>query len=115
MDVWATGCVFFELARLAPLFPGHNEIDQIDKIHRLMGTPPPEILSKFKRSRTMSFNFPQRARDQDLLDKLLENLPPEGVDLFMKLLEYDPSARITMEQALHHSYITKLMFAIWIV
>ncbi|XP_075246183.1 uncharacterized protein LOC142339797 isoform X2 [Convolutriloba macropyga] len=109
MDVWAVGCVFFELNRLAPLFPGHNEIDQIDKIHRLMGTPPPELLAKFKRSRTMSFNFPQRARDQDLLDKLLENVPQEGVDLFTRLLTYDPEARITMEDALHHLYITKLI------
>ena len=60
-------------------------------------------------SRTMSFNFPQRARDQELLDKLLENVQGEGVDLFMRLLEYDPHQRLTMDEALNHLYITKLM------
>ena len=33
-----------------PLFPGQNEMDQIQKIHNVLGTPSPELLaSKFKR------------------------------------------------------------------
>ena len=33
---------------LRPLFPGSNEIDQIDKIHDILGTPEANILEKFK-------------------------------------------------------------------
>jgi len=39
MDVWGVGCVFFEILSLQPLFPGKTEIDQIDKIHKILGTP----------------------------------------------------------------------------
>lgn len=33
---------------LQPLFPGANELDQISKIHDVMGTPPTKTLTKFK-------------------------------------------------------------------
>lgn len=39
MDIWGVGCVFFEMLSLFPLFPGNNELDQINKIHNIMGTP----------------------------------------------------------------------------
>lgn len=47
MDIWGVGCVFFEVLSLFPLFPGDNELDQIHKIHNIIGTPPPEILENF--------------------------------------------------------------------
>ena len=32
MDLWAAGCVMYELSTLKPLFPGSNELDQVDKL-----------------------------------------------------------------------------------
>jgi serine/threonine protein kinase len=49
MDMWGVGCVFFEVMSLFPLFPGTNELDQIQKIHNIVGTPPPDLLAKIKR------------------------------------------------------------------
>ncbi|KAJ8667368.1 hypothetical protein QAD02_009030 [Eretmocerus hayati] len=49
MDVWAAGCVFYELLTLDPLFPGENEVDQISKIHGILGTPHPRLVAKFRR------------------------------------------------------------------
>lgn len=40
MDTWSVGCVFFEIATLRPLFPGTNEVDQLDKIHNIIGVSP---------------------------------------------------------------------------
>eukprot|EP00079_Xenopus_tropicalis_P029025 XP_012824095.1 PREDICTED: MAPK/MAK/MRK overlapping kinase isoform X3 [Xenopus tropicalis] len=48
MDIWSAGCVFFEIASLHPLFPGSNELDQISKIHDVIGTPDQALLQKFK-------------------------------------------------------------------
>ena len=39
MDIWGLGCVFFEMLTLFPLFPGDNEIDQVNKIHNILGSP----------------------------------------------------------------------------
>lgn len=33
---------------LQPLFPGANELDQISRIHDVMGSPPEKTLTKFK-------------------------------------------------------------------
>jgi len=47
MDMWGIGCVFFEVVSLFPLFPGTNELDQVAKIHNIIGTPSPELLVRF--------------------------------------------------------------------
>lgn len=49
MDIWGAGCVFFEVLSLFPLFPGNNELDQINKIHNIMGTPNQELLDHFQK------------------------------------------------------------------
>mmetsp|Transcript_14604 Transcript_14604/g.51980 ORF Transcript_14604/g.51980 Transcript_14604/m.51980 type:complete len:286 (-) Transcript_14604:683-1540(-) len=36
MDIWGAGCVFFEISSLYPLFPGTNELDQINRIHKVL-------------------------------------------------------------------------------
>lgn len=38
-DIFALGCIMAELYLQKPLFPGSNEIDQIDKIFQVLGTP----------------------------------------------------------------------------
>ncbi|XP_044630286.1 MAPK/MAK/MRK overlapping kinase isoform X7 [Equus asinus] len=48
MDLWSAGCVFYEITSLQPLFPGANELDQISKIHEVIGTPAEKTLTKFK-------------------------------------------------------------------
>jgi renal tumor antigen len=49
MDIWGAGCVFFEVLSLFPLFPGNNELDQINKIHNILGTPPQEMIENFQK------------------------------------------------------------------
>ena len=46
MDMWGVGCVFFEVLSLYPLFPGTNELDQVTKIHQILGTPTPEVRAR---------------------------------------------------------------------
>lgn len=49
MDIWGVGCVMFEILSLFPLFPGNDEIDQVNKVHNILGTPPQEILDGFQK------------------------------------------------------------------
>lgn len=39
VDVFAFGCIAAELYNLAPLFPGNNDMDQLNKIVKALGTP----------------------------------------------------------------------------
>jgi renal tumor antigen len=60
MDIWSIGCVMYEIMTLHPLFPGKNEVDQIHKIHHILGTPDAKILERFKAHATaIDFNFPE--------------------------------------------------------
>ena len=47
MDLWGAGCVLFEIISLFPLFPGNDEVDQVHKIHNILGSPPQELLDNF--------------------------------------------------------------------
>ncbi|XP_041353049.1 MAPK/MAK/MRK overlapping kinase-like isoform X1 [Gigantopelta aegis] len=106
MDIWSVGCVFFEILSLHPLFPGSNEVDQIAKIHDIMGTPDPSILNKLKRSRGMSFNFP--AKKGSGIERLLPNVSQEAVELIYLMCTYDPDERITAKEAVRHHYFKEL-------
>jgi renal tumor antigen len=59
MDMWGFGCVLFEVISLFPLFPGNDEVDQVHKIHNILGSPEKSLLDNFQKYAThMEFNFP---------------------------------------------------------
>ncbi|XP_056282402.1 MAPK/MAK/MRK overlapping kinase-like isoform X1 [Pseudoliparis swirei] len=102
MDMWSAGCVFFEIMSLRPLFPGTNELDQVAKIHDVLGTPDLSILQKLKQSRALHFNFPPKKGSG--ISRLVPHCPPPALSLLYQMLAYDPDERITAETALRHTY-----------
>ncbi|XP_069772513.1 MAPK/MAK/MRK overlapping kinase-like isoform X3 [Narcine bancroftii] len=109
MDIWSTGCVFYEITSLQPLFPGSNEVDQITKIHEVIGTPNTETLRKFKQTRAMSFDFPKKKGTG--ISRLIPQSPSETILLMHAMMEYDPEERITAKHALQHPYFHELRLA----
>lgn len=39
VDLWSVGCIFGEMIFGRQMFMGENEVDQLDKIFSIMGTP----------------------------------------------------------------------------
>lgn len=96
MDMWGVGCVFFEIVSLFPLFPGNNELDQIQKIHKVLGTPPQQVMEKMKRrSQHADFNFPPQ--DGSGIARLIPHASPACVELLNKLLAYNPEDRLGLQ------------------
>ncbi|KAM6461351.1 MAPK/MAK/MRK overlapping kinase isoform 4-T7 [Liasis olivaceus] len=98
MDIWSAGCVFYEIASFHPLFPGSNELDQISKIHDIIGTPPKKILNKFK----------QKGKG---ISPFMPNLSNKSLTLMYAMIQYDPDERICAHEALQHPYFRELRLA----
>ncbi|XP_078133111.1 MAPK/MAK/MRK overlapping kinase isoform X1 [Sander vitreus] len=109
MDLWSAGCVFFEIMSLNPLFPGTNELDQVAKIHDVLGTPDESILQKFKQVRAMHFTFPPKKGSG--ISRLVPHCPAPALSLLYQMLAYDPDERITAETALRHTYFREIRLA----
>eukprot|EP01031_Cornospumella_fuschlensis_P050206 gene50206-61436_t len=102
--MWGAGCVMFEITSLYPLFPGSNEIDQVNRIHKVLGTPTQELLGRFKAKGAshISFDFPPQKGIG--IQQLVPHASPDSVDLMVKLLKYDAAERISAKEAMRHAY-----------
>jgi len=109
MDLWGVGCVFFEITSLYPLFPGTNELDQINRVHQILGTPPEKVMQKFKQKGAAHLDFNYPSLKPTGIAKLIPHAPPDAVDLMQKLLAYDPDDRISAKEALRHNWFADLV------
>ena len=128
VDMWSLGCILAELVLGYPLLPGHSEDDQLALIIELLGLPPHHILAVSTRSSrfiSVSTGYPryclpparsdpsitQRGNpaSRDLAMVLSKCLRREQdvamVDFIRRCLDWDPSTRLTPDQALRHSWI----------
>ncbi|KAL3501048.1 hypothetical protein ACH5RR_035497 [Cinchona calisaya] len=114
IDMWSLGCIMAELLGKVPLFNGKTEIDQLDKIFKILGTPNETIWPGFSKLPGVKVNFSKHKYNQ-----LRTKFPPTsftgspvlsdaGFDLLNRLLTYDPEKRITAEAALDHEWFREV-------
>lgn len=91
IDVWSIGCILGELLMMEPLFPGKSEVDELNKIFKLLGTPSEKIWPGYKELpgvRSMKFiDFPVSKLREKFPERMLSD---HGLDLMKGLLTYDP-------------------------
>eukprot|EP00096_Caligus_rogercresseyi_P014567 TRINITY_DN7078_c0_g1_i1.p1 TRINITY_DN7078_c0_g1~~TRINITY_DN7078_c0_g1_i1.p1 ORF type:complete len:361 (-),score=86.65 TRINITY_DN7078_c0_g1_i1:411-1493(-) len=105
VDVWAVGCIFAELFILRKaLFPGEYEMDQLNRIFDVIGTPSAEEWPE--NAAVTRSNF--RSRTVKDLQDIVPEIDDEGADLLKKTLLFDPHKRITVSDALLHPYFDDL-------
>ena len=102
MDIWGVGCVFYEILTLEPLFPGDDEIDQVNKINYIMGSPSEELFEKFVKNSAHRSEFNFEYQKGVGIYKYLSHVSRDIVDLINKMLIYDPDLRPTARECLNH-------------
>ena len=109
MDIWAAGCVLFEVISLYPLFPGTDELDTINRIHKILGSPPQQFLNNLvlqgKASAHMNFDFPSQKGVG--IGHLIPQAPPDCVDLLTRSLRYELKDRISARGSINHPYFSE--------
>ncbi|CAH0522131.1 unnamed protein product [Peronospora belbahrii] len=107
VDVWSIGCIFGELLLGKPILQGKTEIEQLQLTFGFCGMPTEETWPGF-------FKLPG-AENFQIDDKYVcplrdrfTNFPPHAVDLLEKLLQLDPTKRITAADAMDHDYFWRV-------
>ncbi|KAG0255506.1 cyclin-dependent protein kinase [Actinomortierella ambigua] len=117
IDIWAIGCIFAELITLRPIFKGEEakvenkktvpfQKSQLQKIFEILGSPTkdrwPTVDEQPEYQGLSAFRqYPNALRG------IYQSWPyksEQGCNLLSAMLEYDPSRRITADEALNHPY-----------
>ena len=109
MDIWGLGCVFFELLTLVPLFPGDDEIDEVNKINYILGSPSEELFQKFIKNSVHGNDVKYEYQKGIGIQRFLTHVSPQCIDLINKMLVYDPDKRLTAKQCLNHECFKDLV------
>ncbi|NP_001311985.1 mitogen-activated protein kinase homolog MMK2-like [Nicotiana tabacum] len=108
IDVWSVGCILGEIMTREPLFPGKDYGHQLRLITELLGSPDDASL-RFLRSdnaRRYVQLLPQYPKQQ--FSARFPNMSPLAIDLLEKMLVFDPTGRITVDEALCHPFLSSL-------
>jgi serine/threonine protein kinase len=106
IDIWSMGCVLAELLLGQPLFPGESGVDQLVEIIKVLGTPTREQIQAMNEHYT-EFKFPQiKAHPWNRVFR--SRTPPEAIDLVSRILQYDPTSRVSPLEACAHPFFDEL-------
>ncbi|OWR47536.1 cdc2-related kinase [Danaus plexippus plexippus] len=103
LDMWAAGCILGELLANKPLLPGRTEIEQLELIVDLLGTPSDAIWPEFSALPALQ-NFTLKQQPYNNLKQKFPWLSAAGLRLLNFLFMYDPNKRATAEECLQSSY-----------
>lgn len=107
VDMWSIGCILAELIIKQPLFAGDSEIDQVFKVFKLLGTPNNDVWPGVTRLPDFQASFPQwdiKPPSQHATFSSKPSATTDVKDMLDKLLVYNPTGRLTAEEALNREF-----------
>ena len=106
IDVWSAGCIMAEMISGVPLFRGRDNNDQLMQIIRILGTPDEHTIKRILQESPEIQYRPLPRLPKVPFQTLFPKVHPLAIDLLEKLLQFDPSQRLSADEALRHPYFT---------
>ncbi|SCU90106.1 LANO_0D07602g1_1 [Lachancea nothofagi CBS 11611] len=107
VDMWGCGCLLVELFQKVAIFQGTNEVEQLNAIFAIMGTPSVEQWPNLFNMPWFFMMIPQQGlKYEPKFSELYQDVLPTSaaVDLAKGLLLYDEDKRLSAQEALRHQY-----------
>lgn len=108
IDIWSVGCILAELLGRRPIFKGSDYVDQLNQILYYIGTPSETMLRRVASPRAQQYIRSLPFKAPVPFEQLYPQATPLAIDMLRRLLSFDPSQRITCDEALEHPYL-----AVW--
>ncbi|KAJ1723421.1 kinase subunit of RNA polymerase II carboxy-terminal domain kinase I [Coemansia erecta] len=107
VDIWSLGCVLIELFMKKPIFQGQNDIDQLEQIFKILGTPSPSIWESFSKLPWACYMTPNTRYSENLREMLGTKMTAGAVDLISWMISLDPAARPSAKRCLEHRHFVE--------
>ena len=108
VDIWSIGCILAELLGRQPLFPADNNLDELQKIISVLGSPSDNDLDFITDQKIKTFVSRLAKRTKQSFNLMFSNANPVALDLLGKMLTFSPKKRYTVEQCISHPYFEGL-------
>ncbi|XP_023689732.1 dual specificity protein kinase CLK4-like isoform X2 [Paramormyrops kingsleyae] len=120
-DVWSLGCIFLEYYLGVTVFQTHDSKEHLAMMERVLGPIPAHLLQKTRKQRYVrdgELDWDEQSSSGRYVRKHCRPLRQymasksseheQLFDLIQKMLEYDVSKRITLEDAMKHPFFEPL-------
>ncbi len=103
--MWSGGCTLAEIISGRILFPGQHYIEQVNLIISVRGTPDDETKKQISNEYALKYIDSLPVKEKVPLQELFPGGTPDCLDLLDKMLDLNPSRRMTVEDALTHPFL----------
>lgn len=108
VDMWSAGCSLAEIVSGRVLFQGQHYIEQVNLIIELRGTPDSEAKKHISNEYALKYIESLPAKQKVPLKDLFPTAQPDALDLLDRMLDLNPSTRITVDEALKHPFLESM-------
>ncbi|XP_037540946.1 STKc_p38 domain-containing protein [Nematolebias whitei] len=107
VDVWSAACILAEMITGQVLFPGHDSIDQLQKILKVTGTPDPSLVQKMQSKDAQTYVKGLPSQRKKNFKEVFLTMDSSAVNLLEGMLMLDPEKRLTAKQCLSHPFLSE--------
>jgi renal tumor antigen len=114
MDIWAMGCVIYEMVMGHVMFCGVDEADQMERIGWVLGRPNSSLINKFRKNKSNVFTWLYESSRSDqnfdfgcgLRTVYQPHMP--AYEVLKDMIVYDPARRFSANRLLRKPYFNEI-------
>lgn len=106
VDTWSAGCIMLEIFTTKPIFQGVDEINQLEAIYAIMGTPDDKEWPELPELPWYELVRPREVMPSRFRSSFAKWLTPAALNLAEGLLNFNPAKRLLADDALLMPYFT---------